>query len=480
MTLNTYASPGAVKVGLGHFSGSSHVTTRGRAGLAAIVRDLAIQAAQTKVWGASISSLTDNTTGAAYAGAAPRFANLPALASATATGTLGQSTSSLTTSLGKIKNASAVLVASMNGVRKYLGLPLLSYAEGTVASANTIPAQDTSGTGASVGSTVTWASAEQAANTVENNLVCLTMALNEILVALGQPKVTSNLRSMAGATPPFNVLTTLPALASSTDGTNSVLVTGVTAFLAAAANAFASLAKAFNAYVPAPQDNTLTNSTGGASAAALAANALPAPANGAATTSAPKAGFDTQLGVIRNAISSMASAYNALVVEAGDPAFDVITDSTGGTVSSTLSSISASLTAVDGSSGTERGRRGHGARRHGDHRQLALQPRLLRFAAGAEVRQRRPARDGRARRDRLGDARRALRHHGDRRRRDDRDADPAQQRGRHLAQRHEEQHLVHRDGAQRHEQHGEDDQAPARDRGLRPGHRLTRNQRMKR
>ena len=178
------------------------------------------------------------------------------------------------------------------------------------------------------------------------------MALNQILVALGQPKVTSNLRSMAGATPPFNVLTTLPALASSTDGTNSVLATGVTAFLAAAANAFASIAKAFNAYVPAPQDNTLTDSTGGASAAALAANALPAPANGAATTSAPKAGFDTQLSVIRNAISSMASAYNALVVEASDPSFDVITDSTGGTISSTLSSISASLTAVDGSSGT--------------------------------------------------------------------------------------------------------------------------------
>ena len=302
----------------------------------------------------------------------------------------------------------------------------MSYAEGTVASANTIPAQDTSGTGASVGSTVTWASAEQAANTVENNLVCLTMALNEILVALGQPKVTSNLRSMAGATPPFNVLTTLPALASSTDGTNSVLVTGVTAFLAAAANAFASLAKAFNAYVPAPQDNTLTDSTGGASAAALAANALPAPANGAATTSAPKAGFDTQLGVIRNAISSMASAYNALVVEAGDPAFDVITDSTGGTVSSTLSSISASLTAVDGSSGTS------AVDEVSALAAMAIIDNSLSslgyYASQLALKFDNVAPLGT---DALGgtvsrDARRALLDHGDRRRRHDRDPDPAQ------------------------------------------------------
>ena len=358
MTTNAYTQPGAIKVPLGHFSGTSHVTTRGKGGLAAIVRGLAIQGAQTKVWGASISSLTDNSTGTA---SLEPFAvpNLPALPNSTATASLGASTSALTTSLGKIKNASLVLVNSLNGVRKYLGLPLMSYAEGTQASANTIPAQDTSGTGASVGSTVTWASAEAAANTVENNLVCLTMALNEILVALGQPKVTSNLRSLAGATPPFNVLTTLPALASSTDGTNSVLVTDVTSFLAASANAFATLAKAFNAFVPAAQTVALTDSTGGAAAAALAAAALPTPVNGAASTSAPKAGFDTQLGVIRNAISSMAYAYNELVqnsqtidFEVGAPAFEVITDLTGGTVSSTLSSMSSSLTAVDGSSGT--------------------------------------------------------------------------------------------------------------------------------
>jgi hypothetical protein len=357
MTTNAYAKDGAIKVGLGHFSGTKNVFTRDRSSLAAIVRDLLIQAAQTKVWGASITSLTDNSTGTA---SAEQFtvANLPALPANTVTGTLGEGQSAFTTSLGKIKNASQTLMTALNGVRKYLGLPLLSYAEGT-NTANTIPAQDLTGTGAAVGSTVDWATAQNAANTVENNLICLTMALNEILVALGQPKVVSNLRSAAGASYPFNVLTVLPSVGTSGAGASSVLVSDATNFLQASANAFATLAAAFNAFVPGPQNIALTDSTGGTAAAALAANALPAAVPGAATTSAPKAGFDTQLGVIRNAISSLAATYNKLVVssqsvdfEVGVPAQDVITDLTGGTVSSTLASISSSLTAVDGSSGT--------------------------------------------------------------------------------------------------------------------------------
>jgi hypothetical protein len=338
----------SVKVPITHFSGLSHVFTRGKDSLAAVLRALLIQNAQTKIWGASLSSFTDNSGGTQ---SFPTVANAPALPVNTVTASLGESQSSFTTSLGKIKNATAVVVSTLNNTRKLLGLPLLNYAEGTVASANTIPAQDLTGTGAAVGSTVDWATAQGAANVVEQNLIKLVMGLNEILVAIGEPKVKSSLQAGDGATWPFVNLVTLPSVGTSAAGASSVLVTDTTNWLAAVANAFATIAYVYNQFVPSARTEAPTDSTGGTAASALAADALPTPANGAASTSAPKAGFDTQLGVIRNAISSMAFALNQLNVDIGTlPQYSIV-DSTGGTVSSTLSVISSSLTAVDGSGG---------------------------------------------------------------------------------------------------------------------------------
>ena len=337
----------SIKVKITHFSGAGKVSDRTKSGLAAIIRDILIQNAQTKVWGASLSSFTDNSTGTASIPATTPSSILPPVNTATAS--LGEATTSFNTSLGKIENATAVYVATLNKARQLLGLPLLTYAQGAVASANTIPALDLAGTGAAVGSTVDWASATAACRAVQQNIYQLKLALNEVLVAIGQPAESgANVSSIY----PFTTLEVVGTATSSAAGLSSMLVTDVTAFLAAVANDFATLALMYNDYVPAMRTVALTDSTGGTSASALAANALPAPAVGAATTSAPKAGFDTQLGVIRNAISSMASAYNALVLDSGNPPGYVITDSTGGTVSTTLAAISASLTAVDGSSGT--------------------------------------------------------------------------------------------------------------------------------
>lgn len=228
--------------------------------------------------------------------------------------------------------------------------------------ANTLPAMTLTGTGAAVGSTADWASSQAAMSVVAKNVEYLKIALNEVLVALGQDPLSGIGKPIVpyvdvangAAYSPLNYanLTVVPAALEDTGGVSSILVTDATAFYASVANAFATLALQYNDFVPAAHTVALTNSTGGTSAAALAANALPAAADGAATTSAPKAGFDTQLGVIRNAISSLAYASNMLATEAGSLPGDMIIDQTGGTVSTTLAAISSSLTAVNGSTGT--------------------------------------------------------------------------------------------------------------------------------
>ena len=167
-------------------------------------------------------------------------------------------------------------------------------------------------------------------------------------MALGEPAQASALS--VGISEPFLALSNVPVTVTDTSsGATSMLVTAVTTFLADVANDFATMAAAFNDYVIAPYNDPLTDSTGGAAATALAANTEPSPAAGAATTSAPKAGFDTQLATIANAVASMAKVVNELAFEAGLPA--QLTDNSTGTASATLSLISASLTAVNGSTG---------------------------------------------------------------------------------------------------------------------------------
>ncbi len=177
------------------------------------------------------------------------------------TGTVGESESSFNTSLGKIRNATAVFVSTLNGVRKMLGLTLLSYGEGSIASANMLPALDTVGTGAAVGSTVDFYTAYASAAMVKTNIHKLELALNEVLVALGQPAQASALS--VGISEPFLALSNVPVTVTDTSsGATSMLVTAVTTFLADVANDFATMAAAFNDYVIAPYNDPLTNSTG--------------------------------------------------------------------------------------------------------------------------------------------------------------------------------------------------------------------------
>ena len=336
----------SVKVKLDHFSGAGRVFTRTSGGLAPVLRDMLIEAAQTKVFGASLTQITDNTGGTA----ANALAAIPALAIATASGTLAEGEAAVNTSLGKIENAIAVYASTLNGARKLLGLPLLVDAQGAIAAANTLPALDLTGTGAAAGSTADYATGSAAATAVAANVERLVLATDEVLVALGQPVMLGHVG--AGISEPFATMATVGTVATdaSTGAVSSVLVTGVTSFLAAVANAMSTLAVAFNSCIVGQRTVALTDNSGGTAAAALAVNASPAAVAGAATTSAPKAGFDTQLGVIANSIASLASAYNTLAREKGFPT--ILTDSSGGTASTTLAAISAALVAVNGSTGT--------------------------------------------------------------------------------------------------------------------------------
>ena len=130
-------------------------------------------------------------------------------------------------------------------------------------SANTLPAMTLTGTGAAVGSTANWASSQAAMSVVANNVEYLKIALNEVLVALGQDPLSGIGKPIVpyvdvangAAYSPLNYanLTVAPAALEDTGGVSSILVTDATAFYASVANAFATLAKAFNDFVPAAQ-----------------------------------------------------------------------------------------------------------------------------------------------------------------------------------------------------------------------------------
>jgi hypothetical protein len=95
--------------------------------------------------------------------------------------------------------------------------------------------------------------------------------------------------------------------------------------------------------------SAVTDGTGGtASTTALFANATPATVDGAATTSAPKAGFDAELNVIENAVAELASVANVLLRSYSLPA---LVDNTAQSVNGALEALGVALVAVDGSSG---------------------------------------------------------------------------------------------------------------------------------
>jgi hypothetical protein len=333
----------ATVVKITQFTGAGKVFTRDSDGLAAIVRGIAIDNARRVIESAGVPELTDNSTGtaaAAYAGAP-----LPVTAiDATVAG--GANAADLNTSIGKQSNALQVLTNSANNALARLGLPVVSNAYGAQAAANTVPAQDLAGTAASGASAADFQSTVNALTVVRANFTVVAHAVNNVLAAIGENRLS---RSAYGPEPQNSIVAAVPTVVASAAGPSSAALADVTAFLDGLADDIATLALAWNSEIlGAPTVTAITDSTGGTAAAALAVDATPAPATGAATTSAPKAGFDAQLVLLNNACASLAAKANVLLDEYELPA---LTNSTGGTVSNTLAAESVALVAVDGSSG---------------------------------------------------------------------------------------------------------------------------------
>jgi hypothetical protein len=113
------------------------------------------------------------------------------------------------------------------------------------------------------------------------------------------------------------------------------------------ANNLATLAAAWNQVMTGAGLTALTdNTTGTASDQTVNAVGTFTPFTTVATDCAPKAGFDTLLGVWRNASASVAARINLIAEQHGMAA--LLTDSTAGTASTTLAA-QAALTAVTGS-----------------------------------------------------------------------------------------------------------------------------------
>ena len=328
------------------FSALSKLASREKGGLADILRTMLNDNARAKLYAASISAITDNTAGTPSV-APPTVSALPIPAMSALSGSNGAQATAFGTSMGKVKNATAVMVAALNAVRTYMQLPRLNYSEGTVAAAYTVPSLDNSVTAASTANAVDYNSAVAAMGAVAQNLKSLTFAMNDTLKALGERKIVETL-GVSSST--YTVLLVIPAVGNAATSQQSMLATDVGNWFASVRNVFATLAQAWNTMIVA-DEYSLTDNTGGTAAGALATETLPTPAAGAATTSAPKAGFDTQMAVLTNSFASLTKLFNEMAYTTGG-AVQPLQDYSGGVASATLAAVSSSLTAVDGSSGT--------------------------------------------------------------------------------------------------------------------------------
>ncbi len=252
----------------------------------------------------------------------------------------------------------------MNRGRARVGLPNVSWASGTIATASTIPAQTQSLSTAEGASAIDYATGVAVMQEMVENLKTIQDATNEFLYAVGESHGSQNKVIPDALVVPVSswveTMITAPALqaisnpSASATGALSISNTVMTTFLTAVANNIATIAAFWNNFVFGGTITSLTDSTGGTPTAigafALTANTTPVAAVGAATTSAPKAGFDTQLTAIAGDLATLAARMNTLRKFNDLPAY---TDSTGGAVStSAVAALSATLSAVDGSTGT--------------------------------------------------------------------------------------------------------------------------------
>jgi hypothetical protein len=343
----------AVFVKRAQFSGESKVASREVDGLAAIVRGLAIDNAIAKLQVAAVSAVTDSTTGTAAIpptmggdGALPLVNLIAPTGVYNAVSAGGVLTTALTTSVAKTRNAIQGWVSVINNMLARLGVANLQYAEGSLGTFGTIVAQDLSCTTGAGALAVSYASYVAQADAIMNAQYNLMFGMNQCLAAIGAPVIANAFGSEVNLS---KVIGLIPAAVDSATGSDSVLLADGTAFLAAVANNFASLASAYNEFfTQGATPGTLTDSTGGASGVlTIAEVAVVAPVGyqDVSGASLPTAGTNTLIDAYQNALSSILAKIN-LYREKNDLA--ALVDNIGGTVSTTLASEASTVAVAAG------------------------------------------------------------------------------------------------------------------------------------
>jgi hypothetical protein len=333
-----------------HFSGAGKVHGRDADALAAIVRGIAIDLAREKAATAAIGDLTDNTTGVAAASIVDLVLPM-AVFDASSAG--GAQQSGFNTAIGKFENASAVLGNHLNELRARLGLELVSWASGTIASAGTLPAQDKSVSTASGSSALNYESGRTAMLLAKQNLRKLVRAFNECMVALGWPKLADALTGEFGDGYALVAIADAGAddqTGTADDGKTAISKTVADTFLDSLADNLATLAAYWNIRMGGAGLADLTDNSGGSGAGDTIAEidqSFTAHQDGT-DDSAPVADFNTELAKIENNFADLALRVNTMAAFHG--LGTLLVDSTGGTSDATLEVIDDTLTAVGGGS----------------------------------------------------------------------------------------------------------------------------------
>jgi hypothetical protein len=311
--------------------------------LAEAIRGLAIDHAQAKIQNADLIDFTDSSGGTAAAAFA---AMVVPTAAFDASSTDGAPVAGFNTNAAKFENAGAVIGEHLNNVRARIGLPLVSWAVGTIATKGTIPAQDLTLTGAQGTNAMDFATGTVAMKLMRSNMRKMIRAFNEVRAALGHSEI-----SEASVTGDFTNDYALGDIATQAnvdgDGTSSIDDTVMDTFLTALGTNLATLASGFNEMFAQGALSDLTDNSGGTSEGdALAAlDLVSTPYQDVATASAPFAQANTENAKMENNFADLASRVNELC---GLVDIDPLVDDTGGTANTTLEVIDDTLTAVDG------------------------------------------------------------------------------------------------------------------------------------
>lgn len=235
-----------VRLSPDYFSGSGKLWDK-KKGLSFVMSALARELALTAGRSVNADAMTDNSTGTAASSYAA-IVVAPAKFDASSAG--GAQLSGFNTSIGKVRNAIAVLAAATDGLASRIGLPAMTTSEGTIATPGTVPALDKTVTSASGTSAISHASYVATAKATLRSLAQLVRRMNGLAVATGQAKRAANLQIILGALPTTTIaLAVIPAGSAAAASPNSISVSkaDADAFLLAVANVVATLTAHFNA-----------------------------------------------------------------------------------------------------------------------------------------------------------------------------------------------------------------------------------------